>query len=71
MGTSLVVYPFAGLVKMVPELTPRLLINRKRTGPFQYVGVGGGGAAAPSQYRDAVYLGDCDDGAKELAESFV
>jgi NAD-dependent SIR2 family protein deacetylase len=64
MGTSLVVYPFAGLVQMVPPLTPRLLINRKRTGPFQYVGVEG--ESRTSQYRDAVFEGDCDEGVNAL-----
>jgi NAD-dependent SIR2 family protein deacetylase len=68
MGTSLVVYPFAGLLQMVPPLTPRLLINRNRTGPFQHVGVAG--EARPSQYRDAVFEGDCDDGVDGLDDAF-
>lgn len=29
LGTSLVVYPFAGLVNEVSDVTPRLLINKK------------------------------------------
>mmetsp|Transcript_27154 Transcript_27154/g.46505 ORF Transcript_27154/g.46505 Transcript_27154/m.46505 type:complete len:814 (+) Transcript_27154:29-2470(+) len=58
MGTSLVVYPFASLVGMVPLLTPRLLINKKRVGPFtKSIGI----------YRDAVFEGDCDEGVIQLA----
>lgn len=61
MGTSLVVYPFASLVNMVPLLTPRLLINKEPTGPFT--------KRTSATYRDAVYLGDCDAGVNELIES--
>lgn len=35
LGTSLVVYPFASMAKEVDLLTPRLLMNRTRSGPFQ------------------------------------
>ncbi|XP_046664934.1 NAD-dependent protein deacetylase sirtuin-3, mitochondrial-like [Homalodisca vitripennis] len=34
IGTSLVVYPFAGLADMVPDDIPRLLINRDVVGTF-------------------------------------
>eukprot|EP00339_Tiarina_fusa_P009054 CAMPEP_0117016272 /NCGR_PEP_ID=MMETSP0472-20121206/12850_1 /TAXON_ID=693140 ORGANISM="Tiarina fusus, Strain LIS" /NCGR_SAMPLE_ID=MMETSP0472 /ASSEMBLY_ACC=CAM_ASM_000603 /LENGTH=818 /DNA_ID=CAMNT_0004720271 /DNA_START=28 /DNA_END=2487 /DNA_ORIENTATION=+ len=60
MGTSLVVYPFASLVSMVPLLTPRLLVNKNLTGPFT--------KKTSSTYRDAVFLGDCDDGVSELVD---
>merc|ERR1712137_867361 len=60
MGTSLVVYPFASLVSMVPLLTPRLLVNKTLTGPFT--------KKTSSTYRDAVFLGDCDEGVIQLAE---
>lgn len=32
MGTSLKVQPFASLVDAVPDTTPRLLINREKSG---------------------------------------
>jgi len=35
IGTSLVVYPFAGLVNEVKAEVPRLLINKESVGPFQ------------------------------------
>ena len=60
MGTSLVVYPFASLVGMVPLLTPRLLINKKLSGPFTKI-------SADSNYRDVAYEGDCDLGVEALA----
>jgi NAD-dependent deacetylase sirtuin 2 len=107
MGTSLVVYPFAGLVNEAEALTPRLLINRQCTGPFQGFardrqdkpqqeqqeatgteggeekegkttgedgnsssgsgnGSGFGDMSGSSMYRDAMYVGDCDDGAAAL-----
>jgi len=37
IGTSLVVYPFAGLVNDVPDTTPRLLINMDAVGPFKAI----------------------------------
>lgn len=58
MGTSLQVYPFAGLVDQVPITVPRLLINRTIDGSF----------ASPSgRARDFVFQGSCDDGVRELA----
>lgn len=35
MGTSLKVQPFASLIDDVPETTPRLLINREKSGGDQ------------------------------------
>lgn len=84
MGTSLKVYPFAGLTNQVTNLTPRLLFNAEPVGPFAH------GAqwslpqeGAPSQaltrlqhkdeytnsYRDVAVIGDIDKGVRELAEA--
>lgn len=35
MGTSLLVYPFAGLASELPIMTPRLLLNAEPAGPFR------------------------------------
>mmetsp|Transcript_2976 Transcript_2976/g.8382 ORF Transcript_2976/g.8382 Transcript_2976/m.8382 type:complete len:279 (-) Transcript_2976:46-882(-) len=72
MGTSLQVQPFASLVDMVADHCPRLLINRERVGemhPSSLVqGHGGDGFNfGDGNFRDAIFLGDCDDGAKKLA----
>ncbi|RUS24720.1 SIR2 family histone deacetylase [Jimgerdemannia flammicorona] len=64
IGTSLKVQPFASLIDQVDMKTPRLLINREVAGvgfyPFQ-------GFDFTSD-RDAVWLGDCDEGVEELCE---
>jgi len=56
------VFPFAGLVGQVSDTTPRLLINREMVGNewfrFEW----------RSNKRDALYLGDCDQGVWELVE---
>ena len=62
MGTSLVVYPFAGLCDVVDEMTPRLLINRELAGDFEDT------IPDPDNHRDAAYLGDCDAGVHKLAD---
>lgn len=62
MGTSLVVYPFAGLCDLVDDRTPRLLINRELVGDFEDT------IPDPDNERDAAYLGDCDAGVTELAQ---
>ena len=61
MGTSLVVYPFAGLCDVVAEEIPRLLINRELAGDFEDT------LPLADNHRDAAFLGDCDDGCRELA----
>ena len=75
-GTSLAVHPFAGLVDFPGEHTPRLLVNREVVGEVDarmrslrlMLGRGGGfDFSAESNYRDALWLGDCDDGFMELA----
>jgi len=57
LGTSLLVYPFAGLIHQVDPKVPRLLINRELVGDFDPKGRDG----------DALYLGDCDAAVATLA----
>ena len=74
MGTSLVVQPFASLVGRVREDCPRLLINRERVGEMDLRSAFMGGAGDPGfrfdrgNYRDALFLGDCDEGVERLAD---
>ncbi|XP_041090402.1 NAD-dependent protein deacetylase sirtuin-2 [Polyodon spathula] len=72
MGTSLSVQPFASLVMKVPPKTPRLLINREKTGEsdslMSFMGLGGMDFDSEKAYRDVVFLGSCDDGCLALAE---
>ncbi|KAM4795556.1 NAD-dependent protein deacetylase sirtuin-2 isoform 1-T1 [Rhinophrynus dorsalis] len=73
MGTSLQVQPFASLVSKVPSKTPRLLINKEKTGEgdpfFSLLGLGGGmDFDSEKAYRDVAWLGNCDDGCLALAE---
>jgi len=63
MGTSLIVYPFAAMVNEVPLLSPRLLINREKTGPFAVEASHG-----TSNYRDVAFIGECDAGVLELSD---
>lgn len=60
-GTSLSVYPFAGLLDECSLTTPRLLINREASGPFLRPD------AAAHAYRDVLWLGECDAGVSCLA----
>ncbi|XP_075773351.1 NAD-dependent protein deacetylase sirtuin-2 isoform X2 [Pelodiscus sinensis] len=73
LGTSLQVQPFASLVSRVPTNTPRLLINKEKTGqsdPFMsLMGLGSGmDFDSEKAYRDVAWLGDCDGGCTALAE---
>jgi|JI10StandDraft_1071094.scaffolds.fasta_scaffold289071_2 NAD-dependent SIR2 family protein deacetylase len=54
MGTSLKVYPVAGLVNRVTDTTARVLINREVVGNFN------------SSYRDVKLIGDID---KQVSEA--
>lgn len=56
LGTSLTVYPFAGLPDMARPGTPRVLFNMERVGSL-------GGRA-----DDVMELGSCDDGIRNLAD---
>jgi len=67
MGTTLVVYPFAGLVNQVGPTVPRLLINREVVGPFKLLSNSGG--CSDAAFRDAAYIGEIDVGAQMLLEA--
>ena len=78
IGTSLVVHPFAGLIERPKEHVPRLLINLERCGEaqntrvtklYRMAGLGRGTGFdfdEATNYRDALFLGQCDDGVDEL-----
>ena len=78
IGTSLVVHPFAGLIERPKEHVPRLLINLERCGEaqntrvtnlYRMAGLGRGTGFdfdEATNYRDALFLGQCDDGVAEL-----
>ncbi|KAL4436337.1 hypothetical protein ABPG77_009899 [Micractinium sp. CCAP 211/92] len=72
MGSSLVVHPFASLIDEVGESTPRLLVNRERVGEghplLRLLGYQTGGFCFDegSNYRDALFEGDCDGGVRQL-----
>ncbi|KAK9394317.1 NAD-dependent protein deacetylase sirtuin-2 [Crotalus adamanteus] len=74
MGTSLQVQPFSSLVSSVPANTPRLLINKEKTGEISdpsmsLMGLGCGmDFDSEKAYRDVAWLGDCDEGCLALAE---
>ena len=57
IGTSLEVYPFAGLADTVPRHVPRLLVNRDLVGNFG------------TRDRDSVLLGDLVETLKALTEA--
>lgn len=71
MGTSLVVHPFASLINHVEPEVPRLLINREVAGELtpEMRAMGyqtGFDFEEGTNYRDAMFLGDCDDGVRQL-----
>lgn len=52
MGTSLTVQPFASIPDHVPDTTPRLLINREKSGQrFSYFSGEGLDFDSPKNYR--------------------
>ena len=55
IGTSLEVYPFANLAELVPESTPRILINRDVVGSFG------------SRKQDIILRGDIVDIVQKLS----
>lgn len=61
MGTTLIVYPFAGILKECSLLTPRLLVNKEASGPFKSI------QNNPQNYRDVFFEGTTDDGTRQLA----
>jgi NAD-dependent SIR2 family protein deacetylase len=67
MGTTLQVYPVAGIVNQVPKLAPRLLINKERVGPWRS-SAGLEGDCNTASYRDVFFEGTCDAGAAQLGQ---
>ncbi|OON22087.1 transcriptional regulator, Sir2 family, partial [Opisthorchis viverrini] len=59
MGTSLEVYPFAGVADSVPRFIPRILINRESVGSFRY----------RNRPGDIVLLGSITGSVQRLSES--
>ena len=57
LGTSLSVYPFAGLPTLAPEHVPRVLFNREAVGDLG------------SRADDVLALGSCDTGVRKLADA--
>ncbi|KKA27037.1 hypothetical protein TD95_003959 [Thielaviopsis punctulata] len=55
LGTSLTVYPFAGVADMPPRETPRVLFNREQVGNMG------------KRPDDVLELGPCDQGIRRLA----
>lgn len=73
LGTSLVVNPFASLIDKVSPGTPRLLINREKVGEthpsLKRLGVSRGFDFTKKKgVTDALFLGDCDEGVRQLCE---
>ncbi|XP_038622960.1 NAD-dependent protein deacetylase sirtuin-2 isoform X2 [Tachyglossus aculeatus] len=73
LGTSLQVQPFASLVNKAPLRTPRLLINKEKTGQSDpFLGLMGFGGSmdfdSEKAYRDVAWIGDCDAGCAALAD---
>ncbi|KAI2639355.1 DHS-like NAD/FAD-binding domain-containing protein [Xylaria nigripes] len=56
VGTSLTVYPFAGLPRQTEDGVPRLLLNLERVGDIG------------TRADDVLCLGGCDDGVRKLAD---
>jgi NAD-dependent histone deacetylase SIR2 len=56
MGSSLSVYPFAALPQRIEHDVPRALLNMEKVGEIG------------SRRDDVVWLGECDDAVRELAE---
>ncbi|KAJ1550576.1 NAD-dependent protein deacetylase sirtuin-2, partial [Cladochytrium tenue] len=75
LGTSLSVQPFASLLGRVRPRVPRLLVNREVVAAASSLRGGGGAASfdfdgSVHEYRrDALFLGACDDGCRELARA--
>lgn len=68
LGTSLQVEPFNRLITRVPAKCPRLLINRDRAGEEMRMGFDFDDKWKHSVKRDALFLGNCDEGVRKLAE---
>jgi len=67
MGTSLKVYPFAGLVSEPDVKVPRVLINKESVSVWRRV-TGEEERSSIGNYRDVAFIGDCDKGVLELVK---
>ncbi|KAF9207423.1 NAD-dependent protein deacetylase sirtuin-2 [Haplosporangium sp. Z 27] len=67
LGTSLKVEPFNRLISKVSPRCPRLLINREKAGQDLHSGFDFEDKWKYTIQRDALFLGNCDDGVRELA----
>jgi NAD-dependent deacetylase sirtuin 2 len=70
IGTSLKVEPFCHLIDRVGKKVPRLLINREIAGVSEFFPEIGFDFSGEHQkyFRDAHYLGTCDDGVLQLCK---
>ncbi|KAG0210860.1 NAD-dependent protein deacetylase sirtuin-2 [Mortierella sp. GBA30] len=68
LGTSLQVEPFNRLITKVSPSCPRLLINRDKAGEDMHSGFDFDDKWKYTIKRDAVFLGNCDDGVRKLAQ---
>ncbi|KAF9271496.1 NAD-dependent protein deacetylase sirtuin-2, partial [Linnemannia elongata] len=68
MGTSLQVGPFNSLITRVPATCPRLLINREKAGEDMHMGFDFDDKLKYPIQRDALFLGNCDEGVRQLAK---
>ncbi|KAG9071104.1 NAD-dependent protein deacetylase sirtuin-2 [Linnemannia hyalina] len=68
LGTSLQVEPFNRLITRVPASCPRLLINREKAGEDMHLGFDFDDKWKYPVLRDAVFLGNCDEGVRQLAK---
>ncbi|KAF9344006.1 NAD-dependent protein deacetylase sirtuin-2 [Mortierella sp. AD094] len=67
LGTSLKVEPFNRLISKVSPRCPRLLINREKAGQDLHSGFDFEDKWKYTIQRDALFLGNCDDGVRKLA----
>ncbi|KAI8906002.1 DHS-like NAD/FAD-binding domain-containing protein [Gorgonomyces haynaldii] len=67
IGTSLSVAPFSGLIHLVKDNVPRLLINREVCGTQDFMGRGFD-FECEERIRDALFLGTCDEGVLQFQE---
>ncbi|KAF9934096.1 NAD-dependent protein deacetylase sirtuin-2 [Linnemannia zychae] len=68
LGTSLQVGPFNTLITRVSSSCPRVLINRERAGEDLRGGFDFEDKYNHPTLRDALFLGNCDDGIRQLAK---
>eukprot|EP01132_Coremiostelium_polycephalum_P010937 gene10937-13396_t len=81
LGTSLTVYPFAGLLNDVGQTVPRILINKNSVGPFRSISDISSEKSQENNNgelfveargsRDTVILGDCDKGVTYFENLFT